>query len=227
MNELALFAGAGGGILGGVLSGFRTVCAVEWEPYAQAVLLARQADGILERFPIWDDIRTFDGIEWRNRVDVITGGFPCQDISSAGKGKGINGERSGLWKEMHRVVREVRPRFVLIENSPMLTIRGLGRVLGDLASIGFNARWNVFSASDIGANHERERIWIMAYPAGTRIDNDKLRSTNVQKPNWWKSRPNRVDDGVAHRVDRLKAIGNGQVPSVAATAFRILSEGLI
>jgi DNA (cytosine-5)-methyltransferase 1 len=121
MNELALFAGSGGGILGGHLLGWRTVAAVEIEDYPRRVLLQRQADGLLPRFPIWDDICTFDGHPWRGKVDVISGGFPCQDISAAGKGDGLDGERSGLWTEMARLVGEVRPRFVFVENSPMLT----------------------------------------------------------------------------------------------------------
>jgi len=118
MHELALFAGAGGGILGGRLLGWRTICAVEWDPYAASVLLRRQDDGILEPFPVWDDVRTFDGKPWRGLVDVVSGGFPCQDISVAGGGAGIDGERSGLWSEMARVVGEVRPKFVFVENSP-------------------------------------------------------------------------------------------------------------
>jgi DNA (cytosine-5)-methyltransferase 1 len=162
MNELALFAGAGGGILGGKLLGWRTVCAVEWEPYAASVLLARQNDGILPAFPIWDDVQTFDGKPWQGVVDVISGGFPCQDIASNGKGEGINGSRSGLWKEMARVIGEVRPKYVFVENSPMLTRRGLGTVLGDLAKMGFNAEWGVVSAAEVGAHHKRSRIWIVA-----------------------------------------------------------------
>jgi DNA (cytosine-5)-methyltransferase 1 len=162
LNELALFAGAGGGILGGHLLGWRTVCAVEWEPYPASVLCARQNEGLLPPFPIWDDIQTFDGKPWRGLVDVVSGGFPCQDISAAGKGVGIDGERSGMWREMARVIREVGPRFVFVENSPMLTSRGLGAVLGDLASMGFDAKWGVLGAADVGANHQRDRIWIVA-----------------------------------------------------------------
>ena len=162
MNELALFAGAGGGILGGHLLRWRTVCAVEWEQYPASVLCARQNDGLLPTFPIWDDVQTFDGKPWRGIVDVISGGFPCQDISAAGKGAGIDGERSGMWKEMARIIYEVRPRFVFVENSPMLTHRGLGTVLGDLAKLGFDAEWGVLGASDIGAKHHRKRIWIVA-----------------------------------------------------------------
>ena len=131
MNELALFAGAGGGILGGHLLGWRTVCAVELDAYARSVLLARQRDGLLPRFPVWDDVRTFDGKPWAGIVHVVSGGFPCTDISVAGAGAGIDGPESGLWRDMARVVREVRPRFVYVENSPALTARGLGTVLGD------------------------------------------------------------------------------------------------
>jgi DNA (cytosine-5)-methyltransferase 1 len=163
MNELALFAGAGGGILGGKLLGWRTVCAVERDAYAAQVLAQRQNDGCLEPFPIWSDVCSFDGRPWRGIVDVVSGGFPCQDISSAGKGAGLDGERSGLWREMARIVGEVRPSHVLVENSPMLTLRGLGTVLGDLASLGFHASWGVLAASDVGAPHRRERIWIAAH----------------------------------------------------------------
>lgn len=162
LRELALFAGAGGGILGGRLLGWRTVCAVELDAFARRVLLARQRDGCLERFPIWDDVRTFDGTAWRGSVDVVSGGFPCQDISAAGRGGGITASRSGLWVEMARIVGEVRPRHVLVENSPVLTSRGLGRVLGDLAALGYDARWGVLGAHHAGAPHERDRIWIRA-----------------------------------------------------------------
>lgn len=168
MRELALFAGAGGGILGGRLLGWRTVCAVEIDPYARRVLLARQADGCLGRFPIWDDVRTFDGTRWRGTVDVISGGFPCQDISAAGKGAGITGTKSGLWKEMARIVGEVRPRFVFVENSPLLVSRGLALVLGDLAAMGYDARWGVLGAEHAGAPHKRHRLWIMAYSFSQR-----------------------------------------------------------
>ncbi|WP_409559037.1 DNA cytosine methyltransferase [Cupriavidus sp. SZY C1] len=163
VNELHLFAGAGGGILAGQLLGRRCVCAVEFDPYAQAVLVARQNDGTFPPFPIWNDVRTFDGRPWRGIVDVVAGGFPCQDISAAGTGDGLDGERSGLWTEMARVICEVRPRRVEVENSPMLTSRGLSRVLGDLAEMGFDAEWGVISAADVGAPHLRERIWIVAH----------------------------------------------------------------
>ena len=153
--------------MGGKLLGWRTVCAVEIDPYCRDVLLARQREGHLEPFPIWDDVTTFDGKPWAGAIDVISGGFPCQDISAAGKGAGIEGEQSGLWKEMARIIGEVRPRFVFVENSPMLaTGRGLHRVLGDLSSLGFDAEWGVLGAHHAGGNHraphKRDRIWITA-----------------------------------------------------------------
>ena len=162
LREMALFAGAGGGILGGKLLGWKTVCAVEWDPYAAAILCARQNDGILENFPIWDDVQTFDGIPWRGIIDVVSGGFPCQDISAAGKGAGIDGERSGMWKHFARIIGEVRPRYAFVENSPMLVTRGLDRVLADLTKLGYDCRWGIVSAADTGAPHLRERIWIRA-----------------------------------------------------------------
>jgi len=318
VNELALFAGSGGGILGGHLLGWRTVCAVEWEQYPASVLCARQNDGILPTFPIWDDIQTFDGKPWRGIVQVVSGGFPCQDISAAGGGAGIEGERSGRGREMGRVVEEVRPKYVFVENSPMLTSRGLGTVLGDLATMGFDAKWGVLSAADVGAPHRRDRIWIlarqrdnishtddnwlrwgqqwaqsieektrelanangitsqirgndfaneanggkrnnniarsrsndrgqfdtkkngkMANPSNKRLQghgNKRINDKSIEQTrlawfgadgggsNWWETEPNvgRVVDGVAARVDRLKAIGNGQVSLVASTAWKIL-----
>lgn len=273
MNELALFAGAGGGILGGKLLGWKTVCAVEINEYCRRVLCARQDDGCLEPFPIWDDVRTFDGIPWRGIVDVVSGGFPCQDISAAGRGAGITGERSGLWSEFARIIGEVRPQYAFVENSPVLTSRGLGVVLGDLAAMGYDARWGVLSAADaiwLGGtpclDHLRERIWIVAtsdaardeqgrekqWPERERIgarvqeDADRCERKSIGRPvrigrrqpceeqderpgeeraHWWKSEPGvgRVANGVASRVDRLAALGNGQVPAVVALAWRILT----
>ena len=238
MNELALFAGAGGGILGGKLLGWRTVCAVEWEPYAAGVLAARQNDKVLEPFPIWDDVQTFDGTPWRGIVDVVSGGFPCQDISSAGKGAGIDGDRSSMWYQMARIIGEVRPRFVFVENSPLLVERGLAVVLGDLAKLGFDAAWTCVSAGNTGAPHQRDRIWIVGHAAGERWPKNYIgvwqQLTEWEKPpRTWNGR--RVDkpgivgvvDGVAAGVERLKATGNGQVPRVAAAAFAILAEQLM
>ncbi|WP_372373297.1 DNA cytosine methyltransferase [Vreelandella venusta] len=239
MNELALFAGAGGGILGGHLLGWRTVCAVERDAYAAQVLAQRQNDRALAPFPIWSDVCSFDGKPWRGLVDVVSGGFPCQDISIAGKGAGIDGARSGLWEQMARIIREVRPCYVFVENSPRLISRGLGRVLGDLAGMGFDSRWGCLSARELSAPHERERIWIVANANSVRresstqvkiqgvryLQKKPIRSGAVPLPRWpAEPEVGRVANGVAARVDRIKALGNGQVPRVAATAFALLSE---
>ena len=130
----------------------------EIEKYAQKVL-QKNFPGV----PIYEDITKLNGKDFKN-IDIITGGFPCQDISIAGKGEGIEGSRSGLWTEMHRIIREIRPRYALIENVPMLTIRGGTRVIADLAEIGYDAEWQIIGADDVGAWHRRKRIWIVAYP---------------------------------------------------------------
>lgn len=160
---MALFAGGGGGLLASRRLGWRTVCAVEVDPFARSLLIKAQKHGHLERFPIWDDVKTFDGNEWRGCVDVVSGGFPCTDISPAGGKAGISGPKSGLWAEMARVVGEIRPRFVFIENSADLVFRGLERVLCDLASMGFDAEWGVMGACAVGAPHKRERVWVLAF----------------------------------------------------------------
>lgn len=239
MNELALFAGAGGGILAGHLLGWRTVCAVEQNEYAASVLAARQNDGTFAPFPIWDDVCTFDGKPWRGLVDVVSGGFPCQDISVAGKGAGIDGERSGLWREMARIIGEVQPRFVFVENSPMLIQRGLAVVLGDLAAMGYDAEWCCLSAQDVGATHIRDRVWIVANTSSQHEqgkqqeqpyqeerkgqDKRQIGSCRHEFGQWpSESGLGRVADGLANRSHRLKAIGNGQVPRVAAAAFSMM-----
>lgn len=241
MNELALFAGRGGGLLASKLLGFDTLCAVEIRTDARYCLQQRQRDGVLDKFPIWDDVSTFDGAPWRGKVDIITGGFPCQDISSAGKGAGITGKRSGLWKEYSRIIGEVRPELVFAENSPLLRTRGLGVILQDLSEMGYDARWCVLGAWHLGKIHKRDRMWILAYPERSEWrekQESHSRSTGrvgrVIKPipqdRDWQSALStfrRVDDGMARDVGRTDGIRNGQVPIVAATAFRILSAGLI
>ena len=228
MNELALFAGAGGGILGGKLLGWRTVCAVEYDAYARRVLMARQNDGCLDPFPIWDDVRTFDGKSWRGIVDVVSGGFPCQDISAAGTGEGLEGARSGLWVEMARIIGEVEPCYVLVENSPMLTSRGLGRVLSDLAEMGYDAVWGVLGGDSAGACHHRARIWVGAYSVRQRLQRggkewERFRVQALVKASSWEelSTPPTCggDDAVAYRGDRTRAVGNGQIPAVVQIAW--------
>jgi DNA (cytosine-5)-methyltransferase 1 len=242
LRELALFVGAGGGILGSILLGWNTVCAVEIDPYCRSVLLQRQIDGCLEPFPVWDDIRTFDGIPWRGHVDIVTGGFPCQDISSAGKGAGIDGDRSSLWFQMYRVVREVRPRYVLVENVPAITARGLDRVLGNLAEMGLNAEWGVLGTDDAGGECWGERMWIVAssntdhvkpwlgpvqrarrqqiLKARKREHQARARKLRMEMPPG----AARVDTRVANQMERVAVIGNGQDPRVVALAWEILGD---
>lgn len=281
MNELALFAGAGGGLLASQwLKGWRTVCYVERGAYPVEILKARIRDGLLHDAPIWDDVGTFDGRPWRGRVDIITAGFPCQPFSHAGKRNSNDDERNG-WPDTLRIIREVQPRYVFLEN-----VRGLlsavdktttepvpyvGTILRDLADSGYDARWRVLSAAELGAPHKRDRLWIVAYDGcGETVDNAQCdrrgekwdddgkhdreqpgatsqvasvlalpigqrleeregtagESTHAATAGngWWAIEPGlgRVANGVANRVDRLTAIGNGQVPTVAASAWDFL-----
>jgi len=158
LRVLDLFSGIGGFSLGlERTGGFRTVAFCEIDPYCRAVL-KRHWPGV----PCFDDVRTCAGVE----CDVICGGFPCQDISVAGSGAGLAGERSGLWREFSRLIGELRPRYAIVENVAALSFRGLLAVLGDLTSLGYDAEWRSVRAADAGAPHGRRRIWIVAYPPG-------------------------------------------------------------
>jgi DNA (cytosine-5)-methyltransferase 1 len=224
MNELALFAGAGGGILGGKLLGWRTICAVEWEPYPASVLCARQNDGLLPPFPIWDDVQTFDGKPWQGIVDVVSGGFPCQAYSTAAAGKNTADD---LWPEMRRIVADVAPRYVFAENVSRVAIN---QAANDCESMGYKTKAISLSAKDMGADHIRERFWLLAYTN----DNGEFSGKVNAETRWMQSLDNsiwedypeslRMVDGVAARVDRLKAIGNGQVPLCAASAWKLLTN---
>ena len=154
----SLFSGIGGIDLGFEWAGIETKWQVEIDEYCQKLLSIRFPH--TEKFT---DVRKV-GVHNLEKVDIISGGFPCQDISVAGKGAGLEGERSGLWTELHRVISELRPRFAFIENVPMLTIRGGTRVISDLAEIGYDAEWQIVGADDVSAWHKRKRIWIVAYP---------------------------------------------------------------
>lgn len=158
MNVLDLFSGIGGFSLGLESAGMRTVAFCERDPYCQDVLRERWPN-----VPIHDDVCKLDGKPFAGTVDVICGGFPCQDISLAGKGAGLAGARSGLWFEYHRLIAEIRPRYAVIENVSALRSRGLDQVLGSLAAIGYDAEWHCIPASAIGAPHRRDRVWIVAY----------------------------------------------------------------
>ncbi|WP_145195178.1 DNA cytosine methyltransferase [Thalassoglobus polymorphus] len=230
-----MFAGAGGGLLASKLLGWNTVAACEIEKSRRRILLQRQRDGILDRFPIWDDVRTFDGRPWRGLVDIITGGFPCQDVSIAGTGKGLAGSRSSLWFEYERIIEEVRPSFIFAENSPNLRTRGLTRIVKGLDRLGYDCRWGVLGGWHFGASHKRNRMWVLAYDHSSgrqkqwRSKPDEEEYKAFECGCGWPREPvlERVAYRVANRVDRLEAVGDGQIPIVAATAFKLLSEGLL
>jgi DNA (cytosine-5)-methyltransferase 1 len=243
MNELALFAGAGGGLLASKwLLGWRTICYVENAKYPTKVIKARIRDGLLDDAPIWDDAKTFDGRPWRGCVDIVTAGFPCIPFTIAGKQKAQADERN-LWPDTIRIIREVQPRWCLLENVPGLLARShgyFGTILQELAESGYDAKWRVLSAAELGAPHRRDRVWIVAHatrPAPTggykgprgRLGpqpnaNQKGRKASSESPTFWKTEPDvgRVADGVAHRVDKLRALGNGQVPAVVAIVWELL-----
>lgn len=226
LNELSLFTGVGGGLLASYLLGFRTICAVEHDPHCQRVLVQRQNDGILDPFPIWDDVRTFDGRAWAGRVDLVSGGFPCQAFSTAASGRN-NAEN--LWPEMRRIVADVAPRLVFAEN---VACEAIELAAEDLRAMGYETRAVPLSAADVGADHIRERYWLLAYADHEsellrRLDAEMASRSRVPQ-GIWASYPDesRMDDGVASRVDRYRASGNGQVAAVACAAFVTLVKAL-
>jgi DNA (cytosine-5)-methyltransferase 1 len=228
VNVLDLFSGIGGFSLGLERAGMRTVAFCEIEPFCQRVLQSRWP-----HVRCYQDIRTVtaerlaaNASSGDIQIDVICGGFPCQDISCNGLKMGLEGSRSGLWREFARLIGEIRPRYAIVENVAAITFRGLGRVLADLTEIGYDAEWHVISAQSIGAPHERERCWIIAYPAGV----ERLYESHIAKeaqrlfddaPPWstcpWDEATAaicRMDDGIPDRVDRTSALGNSVVPQI-------------
>jgi DNA (cytosine-5)-methyltransferase 1 len=252
-----LFSGIGGFSLGLERAGMRTAWFAEVDPYASAVLKKHWPE-----VPNFGDVRSIRAgtVE---RVDVLCGGFPCTDISNAGKRAGIDGEQSGLWSEYARIVGELRPRYVIVENVAALLGRGIERVLGDLAALGFDAEWHCIPASAVGAPHRRDRVWIVAHARSAGRWQD-LRSTHADEGEhagraalhmfepcregaqqhvadadeqpagrlaiaWgecdqWLAEPNvgRVANGVPHRVDRLRCLGNAIVPQIAEIIGRAI-----
>jgi len=181
--------------------------------------VSRQNDGSLRPFPIWDDIRTFDGAAWRGVIDLVSGGFPCQAYSTAAAGKN---NADDLWPEMRRIVADVAPRYVFAEN---VAKRAVDTAADDLEQMGYETRCISFAASDMGADHIRERHWLLAYADNPRellrTINDEASVVPTLQTSVWKQQPAsaNVADGMAGRLDRIKATGNGQVPAVAAAAF--------
>jgi len=163
MRVLDLFSGIGGFSLGLERAGMETVAFCEFEPHAQEVLRKHWPDT-----PIHSDVRSLDGKQYRGTVDVVCGGFPCQDLSTAGTQAGFSGERSSLYREMLRIISECRPRYAIFENVTGLLTgesgRWFGQFLYDLAEIGFDAEWHCIEAAYVGAPHRRDRVWVIAYP---------------------------------------------------------------
>lgn len=166
-----LFAGIGGGLLADLILGHTPIVAVEWEPYACKVLRERAAEGWFTGLYVWEgDVRLFDPSDYTGRVDCIHAGFPCQDISVAGKQAGVSeGTRSGLYREVLRIAGVVRPRYLFLENVAAILSNGLGTVLGDLAAMGYDCRWLCIRASDVGAPHHRDRWFALAYSRNAGI----------------------------------------------------------
>jgi len=255
MKELSLFSGAGGGLLGTKLLDWECVGYVEINEYCQKVLRARIDDGYLDEAPIFTDV--FEFIEsgaarqYRGFVDVVTAGFVCTENSIANQNaKGMDeGVSLETWGATAECIRLIRPPFVQLENSPAILVRGFERVANDLAEMGYSFSWCVLGADAIGARHHRARWWLVAHANSDGLqgsaETTDSKSTSKREQSWRKtsrtfveeisgrnrnktepSLQRRLDD-VADRVDRLTAIGNGQVPVVAKTAWQILSESLV
>lgn len=220
LKVLDLFSGLGGFSLGlERTGGFETVAFCEIDPFCRHVL-AKHWPGVL----IHDDIQTLSA-DWLAEMgawpDVICGGFPCQDLSYAGKGAGLAGERSGLWREYARLIGEIRPAFVVVENVAALLGRGLGDVLGDLAALGYDAEWHGIPASAIGAPHRRDRVWIVAYPSTQRWRETRALIPEPQKwatgcgPNVADAQPSgrggRREDGAGPNPAMSRGSGRGSV----------------
>ena len=160
---LSCFAGIGGIDLA-IRRNVKTICYIENEKYCQDIIKKNVQDGWLDDAPIWSDICSFDGRPWNGKVDIVFGGFPCQSISLAGKGEGIEeGTKSGLWFEMLRIIEETNPKYVFLENVAGIRNRGLNTVLKGLSKNGFDAKWIMLRANDIGAPHKRERWFCLAW----------------------------------------------------------------
>ena len=225
VNELALFAGAGGGLLGTHAVGLHCVVAVEIGEHQRAVLAARQNDGCLPPFPIWDDIKTFPAEIYRGVIDVVSGGFPCQAFSSAARGGNI--KEKNLWPYMQQVIRVVSPSYVFAEN---VSAKAIELAQADLEELGYKTEVLSLSAQDLGADHTRERFWILAHAndkGELRITvNAKVASMPKLCASLWESYTgeSRMADGTSNRVDRYTATGNGQLPVVAAAALWALAN---
>ena len=246
VKELSLFSGAGGGLTGTALLGWTPVGYVEWSEYCQKVIRQRIEDGAIPRAPIFSDIRAFtsEGYAdaYKGMADVITAGFPCQPFSVAGKGKGQTDDRN-MWPETADVIRRVRPKFAFLENVPgLLADEYVRRIFADLAEMGFDAKWGVLGGHETGALSNGKRLWIVASSTNSfsmeSMDIQEYKVTHTEESLRWEhsgamrsmlsqndySRIKRDSNAVARGMERLKAVGNGQMGPVAAKAWRTLSS---
>lgn len=229
MNYLSLFSGIGGLDLGLDRAGMTCVGQVEKDEFCRRVLAKHW-----RKVPRHEDVRTaatWWASESRPAVHLVAGGFPCQDTSHAGRRAGLEGEHSRLWTHLAEMVGVVRPRFVLVENSPSLLVRGMGRVLGDLADLGYDAEWDCLPAAAVGAPHLRARLWILAYPGGQRDEADDSVQPGWPQPQLhprWPAEPDvgRVADGLPRGLAGrlLKPLGNAVVPQIGEYFGNLIRE---
>lgn len=229
LHGLDLFSGIGG-ISFALSEWIKPIAYCENDRYAQAVLLSRMGAGDLCRAPIWDDVKTLKG-RYLPHVDIIYGGFPCQDLSIAGLGKGLAGERSGLFYEILRLAKEIKPTFIFLENVPGITNRGLRQVAESLSSIGYDLRWDVISAAEIGAEFQGKRWFALAKARSTRLQRIHKESGQIDLQsfarnsripnNFREAHPDvlRKGHGVPFALDRIKCLGNSVVPAQVEEAF--------
>jgi len=239
LRTLHLFAGIGGGLLADLIMGHEPVVAIEQDAYSCEVLRCRAAEGWFPNIKvIQDDVRKIDPDQFEGSVDTIAAGFPCQPFSINGSRRGFADERGQLFYEVIRFARSIRPQYILLENVPAILVSGFQHILTALAEIGYDAQWTCLSASAVGAPHQRERWWAVAYPHGESGQADECGKEPGQKRQhhriplqegtpWTAERqPHPVVDGISERLaydgKAVKAYGNAQVPLQAAIAFAML-----
>jgi DNA (cytosine-5)-methyltransferase 1 len=243
LNGLDLFSGIGGLSIA-LQEWVRPIAYCEIDPHCQGILINQMGRSTLAIAPIWDDVRTLNkesGCFPSDTLDIIYGGFPCQDISIAGYGKGLEGERSGLFFEIVRLALEIKPPFIFLENVPAITSRGGLRVVREIAEMGYDCRWGIVSAEEVGASHRRDRWFLLARKIsnteGQRLQAGRFslrKETRQSRPRVyikyesWDEEPEdkfelvRVVNGLSCRIHRTRALGNAVVPLQAKTAFKIL-----
>jgi len=234
LNGLDLFTGIGG--LAVALSPWvRPITYVELDPYCQEVLKERMQTGDLPHAPIWDDVTTFTGKPLEGLVDIITAGWPCQDLSIVKVGDGLDGERSGLFFDVIRLAKKIKPRFIFFENVPAIRTRGLHTVGYQLANAGYDCRWGVVSAFEVGAPHKRDRWFCLAHAHGPGLEGLEFQKetqqgqpgdTNICLPkDWFTAKGGLLRDcnELPIPVDQINALGNAVVPQQAREAFKRLT----